>query len=156
MNCDRLWNPESEEQRYCWACDMWFHATCLEESIFSKQEAPVASGIPEVILEVALQPTARGGPLHFATGNVRIVKFAHDLLKPEVRDAIITNHNWFVAHSQEFSDGENDNIITNEDWRSFMEDEHGMKEKERGDNRFEQLVIYGQAIFICPSCKGAI
>ena len=67
-----------------------------------------------------------------------------------------------VAHSLEGGDDNGGNnvgdgdVITDEDWRRFMEDEHGMKEEEQGNDRFEQLTVHGQMIFTCPSCNNAI
>jgi hypothetical protein len=138
------------------------------ENIRSKQEenmaivvdkyllSPNTPQIPQSILEVALQPTARGGSAHFAAGNLRIVKFARELLDSEARNETINNHNWFVAHLQEVDGDHHDHVVTDEDWRRFMEDEHGMTEEERGEERFEQLVVHGQTMFTCPFCKNAI
>jgi citrate lyase alpha subunit len=113
--------------------------------------------VPQAILDVILQPIARGGSLHFAAGNIRIVKFAHDLLTSQARDEVIANHNWFAAHFQEIDgDGDNGNAIINEDWRRFMEDEHGIKEKDRGEESSEQLVVNNQTLYTCPFCQTVI
>jgi len=104
IDCERLWNPGSEEQWYCWKCDLWFHTACLEEHVVSKQEeymvmmaekylqSPDTSEIPQAIVEVAPQPTAHGGSLHFAAGNMQSIKFAHGLCKSEAQNELIANH----------------------------------------------------------------
>lgn len=110
---------------------------------------------PKVIFEVAYQPTARGGLRHFAAGNLRIVKLAQDLLESKRRDEVVGHSDWFAAHMQEVGD-DNEGNITEEDWRKFMEDEHGIKEKDQGKDGREQLLVLGQNITSCPLCKAGI
>ena len=109
--------------------------------------------VPTTILEVAFQPTARGGSTHFTAGNLRIVKFAQTLLEASIRDEIVGGHNWFAAHIQEVGD---EGDITDKDWRSFMEDEHSIKERKSTGDEFEQLLVSGQAILACPLCQAGI
>lgn len=97
--------------------------------------------LPTTILRVALQPTAHGGSTHFAAGNLCIVKFAQALLEDSIWDEIVGSHNWFAAHIQEVGD---EGDITEEDWRSFMEDEHNIKENKGAGDGFEQLLVLSQ------------
>ena len=161
MSCVKLWNPYTEEQRYCWNCQKWFHLTCLETHNIPNQEEYVKDiqcsrglqDVPQVILQTAYQPTARGGLTHFTAGNLRIVKFARGLLEAKIRDELVDHDNWFVAHKQEVEDEEN---ITENDWGRFMEDEHGIKEKNKGVDGHEQLLVLGQSVTFCPLCKDGI
>lgn len=146
---------------------MWFHTKCLEKNQISEQEEYLevvkksthqkltepGLQIPQAILGVAFQPTARGGLTHFVAGNTRIVKFARSLLEFSARDKVVASHNWFIAHSQEIT---HEDLITDEDWRRFMEDEHGLKEGEGEQVSCEQLIAYGQTIFTCPFCRMGI
>ena len=135
--------------------------TCLEKHGISNQEEYVreiqrSMGLqdtPQVILQTAYQPTARGGLTHFTAGNLRIVKFARGLLEANRRNEIIDHDNWFAAHVQEVGEEEN---ITENDWRRFMEDEHGIKEEHQGVDGREQLLVLGQSISSCHLCKAAI
>lgn len=110
---------------------------------------------PKVIFQVAYQPTARGGLRHFTAGNLRIVKFARDLLDAKRRNEVVGHGDWFAAHMQEIGDDDEEHI-TEEDWRRFMEDEHGIKEKDQGKDGREQLLVLGQSITSCPLCNAAI
>jgi hypothetical protein len=94
--------------------------------------------------------------VHFTAGNLRIVKFARGLLEAKSREEVVDHDNWFAAHAQEVGDekgiGENEN-----DWTRFMEDEHGIKERNQGhDGHDEQLLVLGQSIRSCPMCKAGI
>jgi hypothetical protein len=49
------------------------------------------SKVPKSILQIAFQPTARGGNLHYIAGNIRFVNRARLLLDPMVREDILSN-----------------------------------------------------------------
>jgi hypothetical protein len=152
-----------EEQRFCWTCQKWFHLTCLERNNISNQEEYVKQiqatmglqDVPQIIFQTAYQPTARGGLTHFTAGNLRIVKFARDLLEAQKRNEVADNASWFIAHVQEVEDHEESNITEN-DWGRFMEDTHGIKEENQGRKAYEQLVVHGQSMVVCPLCKAGI
>lgn len=154
-SCDELWNPYKEEQRYCHDCDAWFHTNCLANEKSLQQDvhrSEVHSSVeyaqvPKIILDIAFQPTARGGLIHFAAGNIRIVRFARSLVDSNAREQVSSSHDWFVAHSQEVGED-----ITEDDWMRFMEEQQGMEEKNRGVGRFEQLLVGDQTMFSCPLC----
>ena len=135
--------------------------TCLNKHDISNQEEYLKEiqgsmgfqGVPQVILQAAYQPTARGGLTHFTAGNPRIVKFARGLLEAKRRDEVVDHDDWFAAHVQEVGDEED---ITENDWRRFMEDEHGIKEKNHNVDGREQLLVLGQSIASCPLCKAGV
>jgi hypothetical protein len=120
---------------------------------YIKKSSTGLQDVPEVILQVAYQPTARGGFTHYTAGNVRITKFARELLVAQRRDEILHHDPWFIAHAQEVGDEES---ITENDWRRFMEDKHGMEEKNQGVEGHEQLLVLDQIIESCPLCKAGI
>lgn len=134
---------------------------CLKQHEISKQDKHVEEiqesmglyQVPTTILKVALQPTARGGSTHFTAGNLRIVKFARALLEDSIRDEIVGGHNWFAAHIQEVGDEDD---VSEEDWMSFMEDEHNIKENKGTGDGFEQLLVLSQTILACPLCQAGI
>jgi hypothetical protein len=148
--CTALWNPDIEEQRFCWECKSWFHTTCLPndhittqvqhlEVIFAKH-----SDVPCSILQIAFQPTARGGNLHYIAGNIRFVNMARMLLDHTVRDNMLSNPDpWMAA-----------NIVDNEKdksslWWEYMVHEQGI---DTGDKNSEQLVVTDQNLHTRSKC----
>lgn len=104
--------------------------------------------IPQWVLRVAFQPTARGGPLHFCTGNIRVVHTARGLLTEESRE-VIASSAWMAAHLAEAGR----DIMIDEDWRVWLAFEHGMEDTENSAlSREEELVVKGQFLYPCPSC----
>jgi len=87
-DCFKGWNPDIEEQRYCYKCRLWFHTACAAATDKTqgfivekaKQKESLAEELPTVLFEMACQPAARGGDRHFAAGNIRIVTKAKDLV----------------------------------------------------------------------------
>lgn len=120
------------------------------------QAAMGLQDVPPVIFQTAYQPTARGGLTHFTAGNLRIVKFARGLLEAQKRDEVAGNANWFIAHAQEVEAHEEEPNITENDWGRFMEDAHGINEKNERGKGYEQLVVHGQSMAVCPLCKAGI
>jgi len=98
--------------------------------------------IPEGILKVALQPTARGGPNHFIAGNIRIVSAARQLLEAEERQNVEDNR-WMIAHRMEVDD---------DMWTAWFEESFHLDEGARGDLNEEQLLIEDQDMYHCPLC----
>lgn len=97
---------------------------------------------PSSILEVASQPTARGGELHFSAGNIRLVNFARSLLNKQDRDQIVINPDPWMA--QNLVEHANDPCIM---WKKYMEYEFSMDGRSE-----EQLVIKDQVFYTCPNC----
>ena len=96
-----MWKPDQEEQQYCWVCANWFNTSCFKKhaqtqsSVAAEQKAlNFYEGYAEIVVKVAFQPTARGGPRHFVSGNGHIVRHAREILK--VVDA--DSHPPYVAH----------------------------------------------------------
>jgi len=149
--CTALWSPESQEQRYCWKCHCWYHFKCLKRSNSKEQSAylvnlveqPEYRDIPKTILRAAFQPTARGGPNHFATGNIRIVHKARSLLINEKR-VEVEKSNWMAAHLAEH----NRSDVNDADWCGWLEYKFGIAEASE-----EQLVVEGQWYHSCPNCR---
>ena len=95
--CTALWNPDVEEQRFCWRRRSWFHTGCLSTDSITTQAQHLDqmslehSKVPKSILQIVFQPTARGGNLHYIAGNIRFVNRARLLLDPMVREDILSN-----------------------------------------------------------------
>jgi hypothetical protein len=105
--------------------------------------------IPQWVLKVAFQPTARGGPFHFCTGNIRLVHTARGLLAAETREAIACSP-WMAAHMAEAGR----DFVIDEDWKAWLIFEHGMEDtKDSALSREEELVVKGQFLYPCPSCN---
>jgi len=102
------------------------------------------SDIPDTILTVAFQPTARGGPCHFVTGNIRVIKQARSLLSKDTRQ-VISQSPWMAAHLIE----QTHSHVQDNDWIAYLESELSIKE----DITEEQLVVDGQSCYPCPVCK---
>lgn len=102
------------------------------------------SDIPKSILEVAFQPTARGGSLHYISGNIRLVNMGRQLLSKEKRDDILaTPDPWMEVNVETHQ--ENEDAL----WWEYMKYENNIDE-EKLDT--EQLVVKDQVIYTCPSC----
>jgi hypothetical protein len=60
-DCSKGWNPDVEEQRYCYKCRLWFHTACAVATEKSqpfiiekaKEEENLAEGLPTILLEMA-------------------------------------------------------------------------------------------------------
>lgn len=149
-----MWKPDQEEQRYCWACANWFNTSCLKKhaqtqsSVAAEQKAlNCYEGHAEIIVKVAFQPTARGGPRHFASGNGRIVRHAREILNVLDPDS----HPPYVAHLLEA--GGVPTFNREEAWTEFMEETIGLKIAHRGDTNYEQLILQDQQMYSCPRCQ---
>ena len=145
-NCDRIWNPDDEEQRFCYQCRKWYHTSCLTISRKNSQDAVIKkisakldlTLVPQILQWTAFQPAARGGPRLFTAGNIRMVTKARELVESEEKRA-------------NFSGGL---LAPNDDeWTRFLESYFGVLETDRGNIEKEQLVASGQDIYLCPVCK---
>lgn len=149
-----LWNPDVEEQRFCWGCKHWFHTTCLPVDDITTQAhhleliSKESSDAPKSIIQIAFQPTARGGKLHYTAGNIRFVNKARQLLEPMVRQKILSNPEpWMVG-----------NIVDHEDdesslWWEYMVYEYAINVEDKDT---EQLVVTDQVLYKCPKCGTAL
>jgi hypothetical protein len=108
--------------------------------------------VPETILKVAFQPTARGGKTHFVAGNIRLVSAARDLMDPEKRDEVATT-GWMIAHQLE-GHGEEEEGEDEDEWQAWLEQKYHIDERHRGNIKEEQLLIEGQEMYTCPTCQG--
>jgi hypothetical protein len=148
-----LWNPDNEEQRFCWNCSKWYHTECLEEAssllqaewLDTVMDNQVHHNVPKSIVQVAYQPTARGGALHFIAGNIRFVNSARLLLDAEARKVVETDI-WMVAKQLEGGEEQ-------ANWMDWMAESHGIKpsDSKYGPQR-EQLLVENQIVFNCPGC----
>jgi hypothetical protein len=87
---------------------------------------------------MAYQPAGRGGERHFTAGNIRLVTEARNLLKDEEkRGEFAANQNW-----------------SNNEWKEALLKLFGMKKEDEGRADREQLVLYGQTVYICMTCRG--
>lgn len=154
--CIAPWNPDMEEQRFCWQCRSWFHTTCLlrELDLPTTQAEHLTAimsefpQIPKSIIEVAYQPTARGGNLHFVAGNIRLVNMARDLLDEEARNLILaTPDPWMAAN---MATHQEDKVAL---WWEYLIYENNIEE---GKKDTEQLVVKDQVLYSCPSCDSAL
>ena len=107
------------------------------------------------VVEVAFQPTARGGLTHFASGNGRIVLQARQILD----DANPKCAGMYAAHKAEseldenFSEGAGWKAKT---WLEIMLENMGLKEDYEGNYNREQLIIRDQQMFTCPVCDNMV
>jgi hypothetical protein len=142
-----------EEQRFCWGCQSWFHTTCLKtlnpnhittQAQHLEAIAQEHSNVPQSILQIAFQPTARGGDLHYIAGNIRFVNKARLLLDSKVRADILSNPNpWMAANMIDHEDDESSL------WQEYMIYEYNIKTDNKDT---EQLVVADQVLFNCPTC----
>ena len=102
------------------------------------------SDVPRSILEIAFQPTARGGNLHYIAGNIRFVNMARMLLDHTARANMLANPDrWMAANIVDH--GEDESSL----WWEYMVYEQGI---DIGDKDTEQLVVTGQDLRACPKC----
>jgi hypothetical protein len=99
---------------------------------------------PLAILAVAFQPTARGGPAHFPTGNIRIVSEARDLLHEEQQKAV-KDSAWMVEHLAKKSRLD----VEDDDWVAWLKGEIGLDVEDVE----EELVVEEQLYYTCPNCN---
>ncbi|KAF8803047.1 hypothetical protein BYT27DRAFT_7110517, partial [Phlegmacium glaucopus] len=147
VKCHQLWDPEKEEQRYCYHCQKWYHSSCLaiyklytqtKTAQRSAKEMGLKQGeVPQILLDAAFQPTARGGMRHFIAGNIRIVTKARELVENEdEREGFAEGMAW-----------------SNDEWASSLESYFGILEENRENFQEEQLVVSGQDIYHCAGCN---
>jgi hypothetical protein len=104
--------------------------------------------IPRSILEVAHQPTARGGNLHFVSGNIRLVNMGRELLSKEIREDILDMQDpWMEMNIAENKEDE-DTL-----WREYLKYENNIDEKKEDT---EQLVVKDQVLYACPGCDSSL
>jgi hypothetical protein len=89
-------------------------------------------------LAVVFQPTARGGPIHFTTGNIHIISQARLLLSADEREAVEQSF-WMVGCLLE----ESRVTVEDEDWIAWLKFKLGMD---------KELVVEGQLYYTCPEC----
>ena len=99
----KAWNPDQEEQWYCYTCRLWFHTSCLivadgKNQNFLIEKARMEENfkeLPQVLLQMAYQPVARGDECHFTAGNIRIVTKAWKLVRDkEKRHELTGGKDW--------------------------------------------------------------
>lgn len=101
------------------------------------------SDIPRSILEVSYQPTARGGSLHYISGNIRLVNEARQLLDKQKREDIIAKPDpWLAAKIETHL--ENEATL----WLEYLIYESNIDEEKDA----EKLVITDQVLYTCPNC----
>lgn len=153
-SCTTLWNPDKEEQRFCWSCQQWFHIACLSGPVIPQHQhlqskLALHPNTPANILPVAYQPTARGGQQHFIAGNIRIVKLARWLLDDKNRQALLSAADpWIVGHLVEHSSSD-DPWEPSDMWIEYMQDKHGIDQSTQ-----EQLLNAEQIMYLCPNSCG--
>jgi len=99
---------------------------------------------PKSILEVAHQPTARGGSLHYISGNIRLVNMGRQLLSKEKRhDILATPDPWMEVNIATHQ--ENEDTL----WWEYLKYENNIDEMKKDT---EQLVVKDQVLYTCPSC----
>ena len=97
-NCDWIWNPDEEEQRFCYQCHKWYHTLCLtilrkkgQDAVIEETSAKLdLTLVPQILQCAAFQPAARGGPCLFTAGNIRMVTKARELVESEEKRAIFS------------------------------------------------------------------
>lgn len=100
--------------------------------------------IPKSILEVAYQPTARGGSLHYISGNIRLVNAARQLLDRQKREDIITKPDpWMAVNIEKHQ--ENEATL----WWKYLIYENNLNEEKKDT---EKLVNLDQVLYTCPNC----
>lgn len=160
--CPNVWAPDQGEQRYCWGCGKWFNTSCLSSSACSQASVVVKQitlqahqNNTATVVEVAFQPTARGGSTHFASGNGRIVLQARQILD----GANPKCASMYAAHQVEseldvnFSEGAAWKAKT---WLEIMRENMGLKEDCKGKDDREQLILRDQQMFTCSVCDNMV
>lgn len=145
-DCANAWSPDQEEQRYCYDCHKWFHVSCLslaeeidQGDLVDAKIEELQVPLPKILLDVAFQPAARGGPTHFHAGNIRFVTKARKLVCDE-------------EHMVEFTQGEK---WDGEEWRRRLQRYFGILSTDIGLPNREQLLVYNQSIYFC-ACRSYI
>ena len=158
--CNALWSPDKEEQCFCWNCKNWFNLTCLDnptsdQEYYLQKMKEQYHSVPKIIVQVAFQPTARGGETHFVAGNIRLVSSARLLLDPEARDRV-ASEGWMIAYKleQDMKMEGGDDIDGDDEWQAYLEFMHNIDDKQRRNPMEEQLSLDGQEMYTCPICLG--
>lgn len=95
----------------------------------------VLPALPQLLLDIAYQPIARGGPHHFATGNIRFVNMARRLVEDTgERDKLTKGSVW-----------------QGDDWVQFFHDRFDLDEDKDADS--EKLLIESQNVYQCVCNK---
>ncbi|KAF8816245.1 hypothetical protein BYT27DRAFT_7208844 [Phlegmacium glaucopus] len=151
-SCTSLWNPDAEEQRFCWQCDTWFHTKCLIPDDTPTQAQHMKHlflefpEVPRSIIEVAYQPTARGGSVHYISGNIRLVNLARQLMEQEKREDILAKPDlWMALNVVEHQEKDEATL-----WWQYSIYENNIIEEKKGT---EQLVVRDQIVYTCPLCS---
>lgn len=147
-DCDQIWNPDKEEQRFCHQCYKWYHTSCLTISRKHSQGTVIEkistkldlTRVPRILQWAAFQPTARGGQRLFTAGNIRFVTKARELVESEEKRAIFSGE--LLARSDD-----------DDEWTRLLESYFGILESDREDFEKEQLLASGQDIYLCPECE---
>ena len=153
-----LWNPDLQEQRFCWGCKVWFHPTCLLFDVFGGPTNSQAyylelifkqhSNVPKSIIEIAFQPMARGGNLHYTAGNIWFVNRARLLFNSTVQEEILSNTKpWMVGNM--VAHGDNESSL----WWEYMVYEYDI---DTEDKDTEQLVVMDQVVYKCHKCRTSL
>ena len=102
------------------------------------------SNVPQSILQIAFQPTARGGDLHYIAGNIRFVHKARLLLDSTVREELLSNPDpWMAANMVDHEDDESSL------WQEYLVYEYNINPENKDT---EQLVVTDQILYKCPTC----
>jgi hypothetical protein len=99
---------------------------------------------PRCIVETAYQPTARGGQIHYVTGNIRFVSMARNLLDEAYRAEMLTTMDAALLITIGVGWEVQETV-----WRSYMEVEHGISPEKK---MTEQLLVQEQVLYACPQC----
>lgn len=87
--------------------------------------------LPTSLYNVAYQPVACGGPVHFTAGIIRIVMKARELVKNEAeRDKVTQGLEW-----------------GDKEWKNFLIDHFGLQEGFNPNE--ERLLIMDQKVYRC-------
>ena len=87
----------------------------MEDILKEHQETPCC------ILDVAYQPTACGGQIHYMAGNIRFVAMARNLLEEAQRSNRLTTMDAGLVMTIGVQWEEKDMV-----WRTYLEVEHGI------------------------------
>lgn len=100
--------------------------------------------IPKSILQVAYQPTGRGGRLHYVAGNIRFVHMARELLDAQRQGHILaTPDPWMMVNIEQ---NQGDEVAL---WWDYLKYENNVDEE---DKHGEQLLIVDQVFYTCLRC----
>lgn len=145
--CKNGWNPDKQEQRYCYRCCQWFHLECIpieegesQATLKSDHNPRTSTSLPSILIDMACQPAARGGARHFTAGNIRLVTKARKLLKSKRARAKFTG----------------DEEWSNDQWKCALMKHFRIKKSDEGNLNREQLVVYEQIVYKCVKCDSLI